>query len=278
MILKTEEFYNHYESQVRNFPNGTEIQSLGYYPRKDHKIKRVFGTFNYSFILSGRGFYRYNNKLYTITAPAVLTQEPGKEAEYGPDGNWEELYIIYPSFVMDSMEKRKLYSPDKPYWKLMNFEQVVQDMISIMNTINEKNAIYKADRLDHAVLGMILNSLIESHSHRETAQQLLVHSIHKMMSIECEKDYNFDSIAKEKGISPSSFRQAWKGIHGSSPGQTLKQLRMQKATRFLAETSLPIQTIASSLGYNDPLYFSRQFHNLIGESPREYRKRTAFYI
>jgi len=277
MVLEIDEFYNHYESQIRNYPLGIEVQSLGYYPRKDHQIKRVFGTFNFSFILSGRGFYRYQKKLYPLIAPAVITQEPGKEAEYGPDGYWEEFYVLFPSSVMEKMKSRKIYSSSKPYWKLMNLEQTIYDIETIMRIINE-DSIYKADRIDHHVQGMILNSLNESRSIRDTPQQLIVHSIYKMISIHCEREYNFDRIAREKGISPSSLRQAWKSIYDTPPGQTLMQLRMQKATRLLAETNLPIQEIALKLGYKDPLYFSRQFHKLIGESPREYRRRTSYFL
>lgn len=277
MLLKIDEFYNHYESQIRNYPHGIEVQSLGYYPRKDHKIKRVFGTFNFSFILSGRGFYRYQKKLYPLIAPAVITQEPGKEAEYGPDGYWEEFYILFPSSVMEKMKERKIYSSAKPYWKIMNVEQTVYDIETVMRIIHE-DSLYKADRIDHNVQGMILNSLNENHSIRDTPQQLIVHSIYKMISLNCERDYNFDQLAREKGISPSSLRLAWKSIHEAPPGLTLIRLRMQKATRLLAETALPIQEIASKLGYNDPLYFSRQFHRMIGESPRDYRNRTSHHI
>ena len=277
MILSIDEFYNHYQSQVRNYPHGIEVQSLGYYPGKDHKIKRVFGTFNFSFILSGRGFYRYQKKLYPLIAPVVITQEPGKEAEYGPDGVWEEFYVLFPSSVMEVMKNRKIYSSSKPYWKIMNIEQVIHDIEQIIKIINE-DSIYKADRIDHYVQGMILNSLNENRSIRDTPQQLIVHSIYKMISLNCERNFNFDQLARDKGISPSSLRQAWKSIHDAPPGQTLMGLRMQKATRLLAETSLPIQEIAMKLGYKDPLYFSRQFHKMIGESPRDYRNRTSHYI
>jgi YesN/AraC family two-component response regulator len=46
---------------------------------------------------------------------------------------------------------------------------------------------------------------------------------------------------------------------------------MQKAAHLLDTTSLPIKSIAASLGYPDPLYFSRTFHKIHALSPAHYR-------
>ena len=58
-----------------------------------------------------------------------------------------------------------------------------------------------------------------------------------------------------------------------SPSKYQAQLRIQKACNLLLDNpTMPISVIAYSVGYNDPLYFSKVFHKLIGKSPTEYRK------
>ncbi|MNC67478.1 Arabinose operon regulatory protein [compost metagenome] len=47
-------------------------------------------------------------------------------------------------------------------------------------------------------------------------------------------------------------------------------MRMDKAKNLLSGT-LTIDQVASSVGFNDALYFSRQFRKFSGMSPSEYR-------
>jgi AraC-like DNA-binding protein len=61
---------------------------------------------------------------------------------------------------------------------------------------------------------------------------------------------------------------------GLPPQQHLLQLRMEKAAGLIVESDLPISTIARSVGYDDPLLFSRMFRKVKGESPLGFR-RTA---
>jgi AraC-like DNA-binding protein len=48
--------------------------------------------------------------------------------------------------------------------------------------------------------------------------------------------------------------------------------RLNEAKTLLAESDLPIATIARQVGYDDPAYFSRLFSARVGQSPREFRR------
>jgi AraC family transcriptional activator of pobA len=50
---------------------------------------------------------------------------------------------------------------------------------------------------------------------------------------------------------------------------------MREARRQLAYTSLPVSTIAYTLGFGDPAYFSRVFGRVEGLSPRAFRERLV---
>ena len=47
--------------------------------------------------------------------------------------------------------------------------------------------------------------------------------------------------------------------------------RMSRARQLLDSTTLGIAEVAREVGYDDPLYFSRQFRRTHGMSPRDYR-------
>ncbi|MGI6535151.1 MAG: helix-turn-helix transcriptional regulator [Eggerthellaceae bacterium] len=62
---------------------------------------------------------------------------------------------------------------------------------------------------------------------------------------------------------------------GRTFSQILLQVRMDRACLLLAMTSLPIERIASMVGYPDTSNFYRAFRRAQGVSPREYRVRAA---
>ena len=72
---------------------------------------------------------------------------------------------------------------------------------------------------------------------------------------------------------PHYFAQ-FKRVIGSSPIDYLIKLRMEHARRLLAETSWSVKEVAVSLGYDDPLYFSRVFKSINQTAPSEFRARS----
>lgn len=57
-----------------------------------------------------------------------------------------------------------------------------------------------------------------------------------------------------------------------SPQQFLTTFRITKATELLQLTEHPIESIALSCGYTDPLVFTKAFKQMKGMSPSAYRR------
>jgi AraC-like DNA-binding protein len=49
------------------------------------------------------------------------------------------------------------------------------------------------------------------------------------------------------------------------------RLKMREACRLLVETQYSVGKIALELNFEDPLYFSKKFHQDIGQTATEYR-------
>ena len=49
--------------------------------------------------------------------------------------------------------------------------------------------------------------------------------------------------------------------------------RAERAAALLIQSDEPIADIAVAVGWTDPVYFARRFHQHYGLAPREYRKR-----
>lgn len=84
---------------------------------------------------------------------------------------------------------------------------------------------------------------------------------------------SISGLAGRIGLDRSYFGQLFRDTTGLPPQQYLLQLRMAKACQLMRRSFLPIGTIAHSVGYDDPLLFSRMFRRIVGQSPTDYRRQ-----
>jgi AraC-like DNA-binding protein len=78
-------------------------------------------------------------------------------------------------------------------------------------------------------------------------------------------------LAALVGLSPSHLSALFRQATGSGPAAFHTSLKMSRARALLDTTSLSVAEIAATVGYADPLYFSRQFRRVHDVSPTTYR-------
>ncbi len=75
-------------------------------------------------------------------------------------------------------------------------------------------------------------------------------------------------LAKKFGFTPAYLSKEPRHM---SPLEYIVQLKIEKARRMLLDKpALPVREIAASVGYEDPLYFSKVFKKVVGASPKQY--------
>ncbi|MDO5661551.1 MAG: AraC family transcriptional regulator [Brachybacterium sp.] len=82
-------------------------------------------------------------------------------------------------------------------------------------------------------------------------------------------------VAALTGYSASHVSALFRRATGFGILEYQKRLRMARARELLDTTDLPISQIAAHVGYEDPLYFSRQFRRIHEHSPSHYRGRGS---
>jgi len=91
-----------------------------------------------------------------------------------------------------------------------------------------------------------------------------------------EKDLSFtaslDELSSLAGLSLSQFKALFKKETGKTPGEFLRELRMEKAKALLVNTDYPIGLIAEMVGYIDASSFTHRFSSNFGFPPRKLRR------
>ena len=104
--------------------------------------------------------------------------------------------------------------------------------------------------LTHQAVIYIKNNLNSNLTVKDTAKELSVHP-----------DYLSHQFSQEMGMTFIAF---------------LNRERCMQAASFLKHTSLPIKEISAIVGFNTISYFTKQFTQVYGKTPRDFRNERIF--
>lgn len=79
-------------------------------------------------------------------------------------------------------------------------------------------------------------------------------------------------LARVAGLSQRTLERRFRRHYGLSPRQYIKRVRVRTACRALVYTDQSVASIAAEHGFPDQSYFTREFREVIGRTPRDYRK------
>ena len=85
--------------------------------------------------------------------------------------------------------------------------------------------------------------------------------------------WTVEEMASRLMLSQSRFAHIYQNFYGTTPIDDLICMRIHSAQTSLAFTQSTICEIAYSLGYRNTTHFCRQFKQITGTSPSQYRKK-----
>lgn len=83
-----------------------------------------------------------------------------------------------------------------------------------------------------------------------------------------------EELAEIAGLSPSQMQRQFKTIYDTTPVHLINRLRVEKACQLLKQTQFELKDISTMTGYSTPSFFSAQFKQFLGLTPREYRHKV----
>lgn len=90
-----------------------------------------------------------------------------------------------------------------------------------------------------------------------------------------EAPHSLESLAERAGMSRAAFAERFRATFERPPMAFLRDLRLRGAARLLAETDLPVKTVAGRVGFASRSHFSRAFKASFGADPAAYRAAAS---
>ena len=80
-------------------------------------------------------------------------------------------------------------------------------------------------------------------------------------------------LAEQNEVTENRLFYVFSKYAGMGPGDYLIACRLNRAKELLTTIGASVSEVAKSVGYSDPLYFSRSFRKRFKMSPSEFREK-----
>ncbi|MEF3305512.1 AraC family transcriptional regulator [Paenibacillus sp. GYB003] len=113
----------------------------------------------------------------------------------------------------------------------------------------------------------------ESRSGKQSPIEQQVERTIRWLTVQYSQPLSIEQISRTLGYNRTHLSKMFKQHTGMTPTQFLLKIRMERAKLLLREP-LTVEQVAASVGFTDPLYFSKQFKKRFDRSPTEYRQEA----
>ncbi|MBC5744530.1 helix-turn-helix transcriptional regulator [Lachnospiraceae bacterium MD308] len=102
-----------------------------------------------------------------------------------------------------------------------------------------------------------------------------IRKIHDRLLRHMEQRITIEELSRQYLINPTTLKNAFKSVYGTSVAAHIKEHRMRLAARMLIESNMNIAEIAQAVGYDSQSKFTTAFKAYFKVLPREYRKNKT---
>lgn len=262
-------------SSIHPFCRKLYITDIGYYPHAAfHNRERKHGCQQFVLIycVKGQGWYAVKNKKFIVKQNQYFILPKNVAHEYGAElkNPWSIYWVHFTGenavYLADYLQPKNnepvLVAPSA--LRLMLFEDILSHL-ELLN--NNSNLIYA-----NSSLYAFLVSFQRLHLKTSNKEENPIEEVIAYMKANLDKNLTLEDLAIHVHMSPSHLSALFRQKTKYSPINLFTSLKIQKASQLLLDEQYNIKTIAASLGYDDPYHFSRVFRNIMGISPKYFKK------
>lgn len=241
--------------------------------------KELKNSYALCFIKSGNGILKMGGEICHLEQGDVLLAHPGREIYFETDENmpWTYMWIGFSGVCVEINLSAAGFSVENPVHKVRCAEQIGV----YIDMILEAYQTSAQDRLKrNGTLLLIFSELIKDYGQytgnkgciQADQGAVYVKEAVRYMDAHYNEKISVQEVAEHVGINRSYLASSFQKVLGCPPRDYLAKVRMEKARALLAGTDLQICLVADSVGYTDPLAFTKIFKRSFGMTPRSYRK------
>ncbi|MDF2941265.1 MAG: AraC family transcriptional regulator [Herbinix sp.] len=228
------------------------------------------------YVHSGKGIFKIGNDIYHLKAGSGFLICPDILTYYKADDldPWHYSWIGFHGIMAEAYLKDANLTLNNPV-----FEYDQDDFID--HCFNEMVSAYYLKRGGEvkrlAFLYLFLDKLIQMnpvglyYDSTDGRRDAYLTQALQFIEMNYSRKISIEAISQHVGLNRSYFTSIFKNSLNMTLQEYLIEFRIRKACELLPNPKLTIGNISRSVGYSDPLLFSKIFKRVKGMTPSEYR-------
>ena len=182
--------------------------------------------------------------------------------------------LLKGSNIFETILPEKFCRNDSPVFLAGN-EQTESIFSAFFNQPESLKLPYQKIKTMELLLYLSKTELTSSQqlSEYKTEQIRIIREIHDQLTRHMEQRITIEELSRKYLINPTTLKNAFKSIYGTSIAAHIKEHRMEQAAKMLKETDKSIAEIARAVGYDSQSKFTAAFKTYFKVLPKEYRKK-----
>lgn len=229
------------------------------------------------YVEEGKGEFHANKNVYKLSKNDLFLIFPEQTTYYGADSTlpWSYYWIGFNGRAAEYYIRRLGFSTDSPIIRIKDAVSVIESFNLILCDCLKNSS--NIDILTQSCFYKILFNLaeqtgnIENSGINEVSRFNYINHAIKFIERYYSQTITVRDIAGYVGIHRGYLYLLFKENLKMSPQEYLINYRLDKACRLMHNPDYSIGDISRSVGFKDPLHFSKVFSKFKGSSPRKYR-------
>lgn len=229
------------------------------------------------YVLRGEGALYLDNREFKVKEKQAFLLPSNMLTYYQADEEkpWEYVWIHFHGFkALELLRKAGLTKKNPVFVPTAPCDAIGECLLDILRHPREEYACMgNLYRLFQLLIDASANKPEETKAQDNTSQY--VKMVTDYISQKYSEPIRIQEIADYCGLERSYLSKIFKYATGYTPQEYLIWHRINMAKQLLRESEMPIQHVSYSVGYNDPLAFSKVFKRETGVSPSRWRQGVA---
>ncbi|UVI28222.1 AraC family transcriptional regulator [Paenibacillus spongiae] len=233
-------------------------------------------------VMSGYGTFEIEGKRYDCKQGDTFIIFPEVLFTYAADRTspWSYRWVAFKGPLAQPLLGRIGITPSEPVVCVRNLRTVTRLYRDLERAFQGSDYPELSDLEASGLLRLLLKEFGSDNTEKlafdtlETVPDIerQIQQAIRLLSLQYAQPVSIEDLSRTLGYHRMHLSRMFKQATGLSPMKFLLKIRMERAVDLLTGSShLSIDHIASSIGYADPSYFSKQFRKCFGVSPTEYR-------
>lgn len=190
-----------------------------------------------------------------------------------PEASENPPELLKDNNIFETMLPEKFCQDEKPVFLAGN-EQTENIFSAFYGQPEALKLAYQKIKVLDLLLYLIKIEITPQNQLVEYQSELIesIKKIHNQLLLHMEQRITIEELSRQYLINPTTLKNAFKSVYGTSLAAHMKEHRMKKAAKMLKETDKSIAEIAQAVGYDSQSKFTAAFKTYFKILPREYRK------